>query len=68
MTIQEAQDIVKVLMQELNAGRQEATNAKIQLARAHRELAAGSAKIAAAEAAEKQAPSNVVPLSASDAV
>lgn len=55
-------------MQELNAGRQEATNAKIQLARAHRELAAGSAKIAAAEAAEKQAPSNVVPLSASDAV
>jgi hypothetical protein len=68
MTIQEAQDIVNVLVQELNAARQEATNAKIQSARAQRELAVASAKIAATEAAEKQAPSNVVPLSASDAV
>lgn len=66
MTPQEAQDIINVLVQELNAARQEATNAKIMAARTQRDLTAASARIMELEA-EKGGAFNVVALSASDA-
>jgi hypothetical protein len=46
MTVQEAQDVIDVLAQELNAARQNAISVKIQLARVQRELARCSAIIA----------------------
>jgi hypothetical protein len=63
MTIREAHDLINVLVQELGVARQDATNAKIQFARAQRELVEAYAKIAEIE---KQAPSKVVALSAGD--
>ncbi len=66
MTINEAQDVINVLVQELTAARQDATNARIQTIRAQRALAEAGAKIAALVASKEEA-SSVVPLSAGDA-
>ena len=53
MTIQEAQDVMNVLAQQLNAERLAHTSALIQLSRVQRELANAKARIAELVAPKK---------------